>query len=205
MDFFQKLLHWLLQWDTGLFLKINTEWTNSALDSIFPWWREANTWVPFYLFLVVFVWMNFGKKAIWWILAAVATLVITDQLSSNLIKNWVARPRPCRDEVLASQVRLLLNNCSGAYSFTSSHAANHFGFAVFLIVTLKNIVGRWRYLLLFWAASIGYAQVYVGVHYPLDVICGTLLGILAGYLTGNFHNNRFGILLPPKVEDRISM
>jgi len=201
MGFFQKLLHWLLQWDTDLFLKINTEWTNPALDSIFPWWREANTWVPFYLFLVVFVWMNFGKKAIWWILAAVATLVITDQLSSNLIKNWVARPRPCRDEVLASQVRLLLNNCSGAYSFTSSHAANHFGFAVFLIVTLKNIVGNWRYLLLFWAASIAYAQVYVGVHYPLDVICGTLLGIMAGYLTGNFHNNRFGMLLPAKLKD----
>lgn len=195
MDFFQKILHWLLQWDTGLFLKVNTQWTSPLLDNIFPWWREANTWIPFYLFLVVFALMNFGKKAGWWILAAVVTLVITDQFSSHLIKNWVARPRPCRDEVLASQVRLLLNNCSGAYSFTSSHAANHFGFAIFLIMTLKNFFGKWRYLLLLWAASIAYAQVYVGVHYPLDVICGTLIGVLAGYLTGNFYNKRFRLLM----------
>jgi membrane-associated phospholipid phosphatase len=194
MDFFQKLLQSLVEWDTGLFLRINTQWTNPFFDTIFPWWREANTWIPFYLFLVVFAAMNFGKKAIWWILAAVVTLVITDQLSSHLIKNWVARPRPCRDEVLASQVRLLLNNCSGAYSFTSSHAANHFGFAVFLIISLKNIFGKWRYWLLLWAASIAYAQVYVGVHYPLDVICGAILGIIAGYLMGGFHNSRFGML-----------
>jgi membrane-associated phospholipid phosphatase len=193
MGFFQKLLQWLVQWDTSLFLKINTEWTNPVFDSIFPWWREANTWVPFYLFLVVFALMNFGKKAWLWILVAAVTLVITDQLSSHLIKNWVARPRPCRNEELASQVRLLLNNCSGAYSFTSSHAANHFGFAVFLIISLRDVFGKWRYWLLLWAASIAYGQVYVGVHYPLDILGGALLGVLAGLFTGRFYNRKFGM------------
>lgn len=192
MHFFQKIWAILEQADTWLFLKINTVWTSSFLDSIYPWWREANAWVPLYLFLILFAILNFKKKAIPWILFVAVTLALTDQVSSNLIKNWIARPRPCRDPFIMGQVRLLLNTCSGGYSFTSSHATNHFGFAMFVFVTLKPILKKWNYLFFVWAATIAYGQVYVGVHYPLDILCGGILGCFIGYLTAKGYLKNFG-------------
>jgi len=191
--FVENIWEWLRYADTQLLLKINTEWTNPLLDSIYPWYREANAWVPLYLFLIVFAIMNFKEKALPWILFAVLTATLTDQLSSSFIKNLVERPRPCREELLMGQVRLILNNCSGGYSFPSSHATNHFGFAMFLFLTLRPIMKKWGYLFFIWAATIAYGQVYVGVHYPLDILAGTGLGCLIGYLTGTYFNKRIGL------------
>jgi undecaprenyl-diphosphatase len=192
-SFFQKIWSWLNQWDTDLFLQINTRWTNRFLDSVFPWWRDANTWIPLYLFLVVFALMNFKKKAFPWILFALVTVVLTDQCSSTLLKHWVARPRPCQEGFLIGQMRLLLSGCSGGYSFTSSHATNHFGFATFVYLTTRSVLGRWGKLFFIWAATISYGQVYVGVHYPLDVLCGALLGCCIGYVTAYFFNQKIGL------------
>jgi len=191
--FVENIWEWLRYADTQLFLKINTEWTNPLLDSIYPWYREANAWVPLYLFLIVFAIMNFKEKALPWILFAVLTATLTDQLSSSFIKNLVERPRPCREELLMGQVRLILNNCSGGYSFPSSHATNHFGFAMFLFLTLRPIMKKWGFVFFIWAATIAYGQVYVGVHYPLDILAGTGLGCLIGYLTGTYFNKRIGL------------
>lgn len=191
--FAENIWEWLRYADTQLFLKINTEWTHPLLDSIYPWYREANAWVPLYLFLIVFAILNFKEKALPWILFAVLTATLTDQLSSSVIKNLVERPRPCREELLLGQVRLILNNCSGGYSFPSSHATNHFGFAMFLFLTLRPIMKNWGYVFFIWAASIAYGQVYVGVHYPLDILAGSLLGCLIGYLTGIYFNKRIGL------------
>ncbi len=199
ISFSEKLWSWLSQWDTWLFLKINAVWTHSLFDAIFPWWREANAWVPLYLFLVVFIALNFGKKLWPWLLFAVITLTITDQLSSNLIKNLVERTRPCNETLLAGQMRLLLNHCSGGYSFTSSHAANHFGFAVFIMLSMRQVLGKWRKLFLLWAVTIAYGQVYVGVHYPLDVLCGAILGCVVGYFTGTLFYKKFGSFHPTPV------
>jgi membrane-associated phospholipid phosphatase len=196
-SFFEKVLTWIDGWDTWLFLKINTEWTNSFLDSIYPWYREANAWVPLYLFLVVFSIQNFKKKALPWILFTIVTLTLTDQISSHLLKPLIERPRPCRDEFLMSQVRLILNNCSGGYSFPSSHATNHFGFAMFVFLTLRPVAKKWRYLFFVWAVTICYGQVYVGVHYPVDVLCGGILGCGIGWVTGWFYNRKIGPLVYP--------
>lgn len=187
-DWLQKII----QADQELFLLLNKEYNNSFFDALFPWFREGNTWVPFYLFLVVFAILNFGKKAFPFILFAVVTIVLTDQISSSLVKPFFERPRPCRDPLLTNQIRMLLNGCSGGYSFTSSHATNHFGFAIYLFVTIGSLIGKWRYLLLFWAATIAYGQVYVGVHYPLDIFFGALLGSLIGWITGYWHNRTAG-------------
>ncbi len=194
ISFFQRLWSWLSQWDTWLFLKVNTTWTNSFLDDVFPWWRNANTWIPLYLFLVILALMNFKQKAIPWILFAVITVVLTDQASSTLLKNWVARPRPCREDFLVGQMRLLLDGCSGGYSFTSSHAANHFGFAMFVYISTMHVCKKWGWLFFLWAATISYGQVYVGVHYPLDVLCGGLLGCGIGYATAFFFKKKIGSL-----------
>jgi undecaprenyl-diphosphatase len=171
----------LQSFDQSLFVYINQVATHPLTDTLMPFFRESTLWIPFYLFLIVFVFVNFGKKGWVWLLFAFITVLLTDQFSSSIIKNLVQRPRPCADPLLYGQVRLLLDHCSGGYSFTSSHATNHFGVATFLFVTLGRYFGNWKYLLFIWASLICYAQVYVGVHYPLDVVFGALLGFLIGH------------------------
>jgi membrane-associated phospholipid phosphatase len=180
-------------WDVNLFYKINTVWTNSFLDHNFPWWRDATTWYPVYLFLLVFILINFGWRAWTWILFIIINVVITDQLSSTFIKQLVPRLRPCQNPDMAEHIRMLLNHCSGGNSFPSSHATNHFGAAVFIFCTLKNYLGNWTYLFFFWAASISYGQVYVGVHYPLDVLSGAIIGSIIGYSVAFIYNKKIAL------------
>ena len=171
----------LQSFDQTLFVYINRVATHPILDTLMPFFRESTFWIPLYLFLIVFVFVNFGKNGWVWLLFAFITVLLTDQFSSSIVKNWVMRPRPCNDPLFSDQVRLLLDHCSGGYSFTSSHATNHFGVATFLFITLGRYFGTWKYLLFIWASLICYAQVYVGVHYPLDVIFGALLGFTIGH------------------------
>ncbi|GGH62837.1 undecaprenyl-diphosphatase [Filimonas zeae] len=189
--FWMKLLAILNAGDTWLFLKINNEWTNSFLDSIFPWWRDSNTWIPLYFFLLLLVLYNFGWKCWPWIAGVIVTVALTDQISSTLLKNWINRPRPCNDFFLSQYVRLLLGRCPGSGSFTSSHAANHFGVACFMFFTMLPYFKKWGYLLFFWAATVSYGQVYIGVHYPLDIIGGAVLGSVIGYQLARVFNRRF--------------
>ncbi len=191
--YLHNILKWLNELDTFIFLKINTVYTNPILDKIYPWYREGNAWIPLYLFLILFMVVNFNKKSISWIVFAVITLILTDQMSSSIIKPFFERPRPCRDPILMYQVRLLLNNCSGGYSFTSSHATNHFGFVVFVIITIGHIIGKWKYLFILWAISISYGQIYVGVHYPFDIVMGGLIGSMIGWLSASFYIRRIGL------------
>lgn len=188
------MLQKIIDLDRYLFLKINQESRNGFFDTIMPFFREAKFWAPLYLFLFLFVLFNFGKKALWWALAAIATITITDTISSKIIKPLIARPRPCLDPEFAMNVRLLANYCGSNGSFTSSHAANHFGLAMFLFITLRHIAPKTIYLVFIWAAFICISQIYVGVHYPTDVAGGAILGILTGWITGFFLNRRSGLL-----------
>ena len=191
-SFFHRLLQTILEWDSWLFLKINTILTHPLLDKIFPLWRDSELWVPFYLFLIVLAIVNFGKKAGSWILFAIINVALTDQASSSLIKNWFARIRPCNEELLVGKMRLLLEHCSGGFSFTSSHPTNHFGFAMFVFLTTRHLFGKWGKWLFVWAATISYGQVYVGVHYPIDIVFGALLGSGIGALTAGYYNRKIG-------------
>jgi membrane-associated phospholipid phosphatase len=187
-----NIIDWFKKLDTYLFLKINTQFTNPFLDFVYPWYRDSITWVPFYVFMLAFMAINFGKRTWHWLWFAVLTILVSDQTSSTLVKGFFARPRPCRDEILQFQVRLLLDGCSGGYSFTSSHATNHFAIAMFFSQTLKPFIGKWHQLFFVWAATIAYGQVYVGVHYPFDIICGGLLGCVIGYLVALLFNRNVG-------------
>jgi membrane-associated phospholipid phosphatase len=183
----------LKEWDLYLFHKINNDWTNSFFDHNFPWWRDATTWYPVYLFLLVFILANFGWRAWTWLLFIVINVVITDQLSSTVIKDWILRLRPCRDPNMVGYVRMLLNHCSGGNSFPSSHATNHFGAAVFIFCTLRRYTGNWIYLFFFWAATVSYGQVYVGVHYPFDVLGGAIIGSMVGFCVALIYNKKIGL------------
>lgn len=194
MDVFDRLM----ALDKALLIKINSEWNTPQLDWVFRTIRETYFWIPLYLFFVVLVLLHFGKKGWLWILAGVLTIAITDQVSSNLIKEFVSRLRPCRDPSVADQIRFFIRYCPGSSSFTSSHATNHFGFACFVIFTLRQYLGQWIYVLLFLAATVAYAQVYVGVHYPTDVLCGAIIGSCIGTGMSLIFNKKIGL---PQLAD----
>lgn len=180
----------ILQFDRYLFHFINQEWRNTFFDWIMPFLRNQFTWTPVYLFLLLFVWINFKQKTIWWVLFFLATFAVTDIVSAQLIKVIVERPRPCWDPVTANTARMLIP-CSHSYSFVSSHAANHFGLSMFIFQTMKHFAKPWVWLVFVWAALVAYGQVYTGAHFPLDVLCGAIFGLIAGKLTARIFKKEF--------------
>jgi membrane-associated phospholipid phosphatase len=188
------LMDQLLTYDKHLFKLINYRWHNNFFDWLMPWLRNSNVWVPLYFFLLLFAVFNYKKTGCWWIVFAAGTAILTDFVSSSIIKHNIIRLRPCNDLAIADWVRVLVGYRPQSSSFTSSHAANHFGMAMFLYLTLKEKIGKWVNLFFLWAFSISFAQVYVGVHYPLDITCGALIGILIGYLCGKSFNRNYGLL-----------
>ncbi len=174
------MLEQILQFDESLFHIINSEWTHHYLDIILPFFRNKTNWIPLYIFLVGFIIYKFKiKKGILIIICSILTIGLADFTSSQVLKKSVERPRPCHE--MNNDQRLLVP-CGSGYSFTSSHATNHFSLAAFLGLILFPL-GRWiPHLLLIWAGIIAYAQIYVGVHYPLDVTSGAFLGIGIGFL-----------------------
>jgi membrane-associated phospholipid phosphatase len=188
-----SFLQHVLRFDYWLFAKINRQWINPFFDNVLPFLRESEIWIPFYLFLLVFATLNFSKKGGWWCLTLIMTAIISDLASSSLIKQWIIRLRPCQDPIISQYVRVLVKYCPTSSSFTSSHACNHFAAAMFIFMTLKQTSNWWR-LVFLWAFAISYSQIYVGVHYPLDVIGGTILGCFIGYRMSVFFRNKFGTL-----------
>lgn len=186
-------MDYLIEADRFLFKQLNGEWHNRFFDVIMPFIRNSMTWVPFYLFMILFVFRNFKQQGWWWLLFAICTPMVTDLVSSGLIKNHVMRTRPCNDPSLADSMRFLLNYRPQSSSFTSSHATNHFGLAMYLYATLYRHIGKWAWFFFAWAFIIIYAQVYVGVHYPLDVAAGALIGTFFGYLSSRIYH-RYHIL-----------
>lgn len=195
--YFSAITFWqnLVQWDQALFEKINGDWANSLFDAVMPFLRNSLNWVPLYLFVLLFVLVNFKIKGLWWIVFFLTTVALTDMTGTYVFKHGFERLRPCSDPNFTDHVRLLLKQCAGGYSFISNHAANHFGMAIFFFITFRHLLKKWAWIGLLWAAAIAYAQVYVGVHYPLDVFAGALLGIAFGISTGTIFNKRFGFVI----------
>ncbi len=177
MSFFQHLLHL----DYQLTFLVNREMVHPLLDDLFLFLRESIFHVPLYFFIIIYSFQVFGKKAIGWVLGAITLIALCDLLSSHVIKAYFNRPRPCRDPFMAGQIRFLARYCGANGSFTSSHAVNHFAFATYVASTMRGI-SKWFNLLFVWAFAIAYAQVYVGVHYPSDVLAGAFLGIVFGLM-----------------------
>jgi undecaprenyl-diphosphatase len=183
------MLEWLLRQDLRLFFHINNKWQQPWLDAMMPWIREPYVWAPLYLFLALFVTINYRWRGFFWIVLFIVSFGIADQTSS-FIKDAVGRLRPCRDPLLQHFVRVLVSYCPGSGSFTSNHAANHFALGTFCFITLKQAFQQYAWLFYVWAFAIAYAQVYVGVHYPLDVLGGAVLGTMIGILSSSFFQRR---------------
>jgi membrane-associated phospholipid phosphatase len=191
-----KVAFWegFIQFDRQLFRLINHDGSNDVLDIVLPFLRESQFWVPFYLFMILFMVLNFKAKGWWWVLAFVLTAALADIISSHIIKETILRMRPCRDPELAAEVIFRVNYCPKSSSFTSSHATSHFAISMFIWRTLRSL-SRWWGMIFLWAAAICYTQVYVGVHYPLDVICGGLLGCGIGAFMAYMYARQIGLII----------
>ncbi|MFL5810108.1 MAG: phosphatase PAP2 family protein, partial [Flavisolibacter sp.] len=181
------------QIDYNIFSKLNGEWHNSFFDTLFPFIRESYIWLPFYFFLILFTTINFKERGWYWSVVFIITASLSDFISSSIIKENFFRLRPCHDPLIADQVRFLVKYCPVSSSFVSSHAVNHFALAIYIFLTLKGI-SKWWAACFSWAFLISYAQVYVGVHFPADVVCGGLIGLLIGYLPAKLFNKKIGLV-----------
>lgn len=182
------------RFDYRVFSKVNGQWHTPFLDEFIPFVREPFVWMPFYFFLVLFTTINFKLKGLYWTLFFILNAIISDYVSSTIIKGNFIRIRPCHDPAIADTIRFLVSYCPESSSFTSSHAVNHFAAAMFIFTTFRKAVSpKWAYLFL-WALLISYAQVYVGVHFPFDVFCGAIVGAILGYIPAKLFNTKIGLL-----------
>lgn len=178
------MIEYLTEIDKIVFLSINQGLSNPFFDFLMPILRNPYTWAPLYLFILIFAIKNYKKRGIIMILFFLLSFGLGDMISASVIKPQVMRVRPCNDVPFKEQVTVRVR-CGSGYSMPSSHATNHFAMGVFLLMVFRK---KWKpiiWLSILWAASISFAQIYVGVHYPGDILVGTLLGVLIGLFTSS--------------------
>lgn len=168
----------ILTLDRELLLFLNASNT-PLLDRFFWIFTSIPVWIPLYLTIAFQFIKPSYKSGLILLGGLILTFVLTDQISSGLFKNLFERWRPSHEPTLEGIVRILNGYKGGPYGFVSGHAANSFALATFVAYFLRN---RWLTLTLFvWASLNGYSRIYLGVHYPGDVICGAILGITIAY------------------------
>jgi undecaprenyl-diphosphatase len=171
-----ELLHHI---DEQLFVIINHHGNKPQLNGFMLLLRNALTWIPLYAFVLFWAWKKFNKQFIPFLLLSLVAFAIADFSSASILKPLFARPRPCYNPDLSGNLNMLVG-CGGLYSFPSSHATNHFALAAFWFWVIFICTSKKWHWLWIWAFAICYAQVYVGKHYPFDVLFGSIYGLAIG-------------------------
>ena len=174
MEFLQKIL----TLDTELFLFLNS-FHNQFWDHVMLMITRQETWLPFFLVILYLIIKNYRAKSVLIIIMLSVTILMSDQLSV-LLKETIQRLRPVYDPQIDNLVHNVFRK-GGLYGFVSSHAANSFAIFYFTHRLFRN--KGYSVLLFSWALLMSYSRIYLGVHYPLDIIGGAVLGWLTGLIT----------------------
>ena len=174
------MLEQIIEFDKELFLYLNGL-GNDLWDSFWMFYTDKTHWIPFYLLLAYLIYRRLGTKMV--VLTLITTILMisfTDQVT-NLFKYSFERLRPCHQGGVKEIMRLVKANCGGQFGYFSGHSSNAMGVAVIVGLILKDKYKYLIYLLIIWAILMGYSRIYIGVHYPLDVLSGFIFGGLSGF------------------------
>lgn len=169
----------LLELDRQLLLWLNS-FHLAWLDPLVLFITKTVVWIPLFLFLAYLIFKNFGKDG-WKVLAGAGlAILLADRITSGLMKPFFARLRPSHEPALKSVLHLVEGYTGGLYGFASGHAANTVAVAVLMWLVFRNKYQKMVWIFL-WAALMCYTRIYLGVHYPGDIVVGALVGALCGW------------------------
>ncbi len=173
------MISFLSHIDTKLFLFFNSFHT-PAMDEVMWFITQQESWYPLYLVIIGFIIYRYKKRSLIIIPAIILLITLADQISVKVFKNGFERLRPSHVERLKEVIHLVHGKKGGRFGFVSSHAANTFAAATFLSFLFRNSI--FTYSIFAWAAIVSYSRIYIGVHYPGDILGGAILGIVIGLL-----------------------
>lgn len=182
----------LIEWDKQFLIFLNsfhTPW----LDPVMLLITKTFFWLPLYAFLIFLMFKNFKREAWFILIGAALTVLLCDQITSTFMKPYFARLRPSQDPTMVGLLHHVDNYKGGLYGFASGHAANTLGTALLVWLTLRPVY-RWAWLIFVWAVLMTYTRIYLGVHFPGDIIVGGSIGLAcgyAGYRLSNYLRQRY--------------
>ncbi|WP_420321821.1 phosphatase PAP2 family protein [Flagellimonas sp.] len=173
----------LLKWDKDIFVYLNSLGTEK-FDGFWIIATQINSWIPlFLLFFLLFV-VKFPRKKATVNIALVSLMAWFITFLTHTIKNWVVRLRPCNDETLNSFIRILKTPTD--YSFFSGHASSSFAITLLVYLLLRE-KAKWSWIFFIWPLIFAYSRIYVGVHFPSDILVGAIVGTLTALLFYKAH------------------
>tara|TARA_B110000014_G_C20064756_1_gene554815 strand:- start:731 stop:1309 length:579 start_codon:yes stop_codon:yes gene_type:complete len=179
------MFDFIIEYDHKLFLWLNNL-GNETFDGF--WMLMTNKVVNFLIYTIALIYLfkKINVKSLISIILFLCFLILISDQTANLFKNFFERLRPCHDDQISSYVRLVKQNCGGLYSFFSAHASNSFALATFFFFVYNKIIQRKIILFFIFALLVSYSRVYIGVHYPLDIISGSFFGFISGFVFFRF-------------------
>ncbi len=175
------MLERIIEIDTELLIYLNNL-GSSGWDGFWMFMTTTVTSIPVYAVVLFFLYKYYGLKKMLIALVFVALLITISDQTANLFKYGFERLRPCHNENVQGLIRLVKPYCGGKFSFFSAHASTSMAIAVFCSLLLRKHLKYISYFLIIWALLVGYSRIYIGVHFPFDVLFGFLLGTTAAII-----------------------
>jgi undecaprenyl-diphosphatase len=170
----------LIEIDKKVLIFLNS-FHSPLLDPVMLVITKTFFWTPLYLFLIFLLFKNFKKEAWFILIGAAATILLCDQITSTLMKPFFERLRPSHDPSMQGLLHFVGDYRGGLYGFSSGHAANTLGVSLFVWLTMRSVY-RWMGFIFVWAILMTYTRIYLGVHYPGDIMVGGSIGLICGWI-----------------------